>query len=767
MADIVITGQMKKADGTSVPVEITIKETPVVVVPPAPPPAPVVSPAVITSLVAGNDNIPSGAIVELKWATTGAVKTEIIENTGAPVTVAASGSRHYYPKVTSVYKLRATNAAGAAVEKAVTVNVQAAPPVTPPPPAPPPVTPPPPAPPPVTPPAPAPSTGTALPNDIVDANGAIVPSAWDDMIAAVGTDKWADYRFGKAATNTTGGTKFYERPHKKYPNDASNAGQRNSIYEFGSYQYEKGDSGGAYSTSQIDVATFHAASGSGIISLQSSGYTNGTGQLSPQPQWQRGYETEHANIRSYKASGVIKDGDIKPLFIATANDQSTDNGPSRLVVCADGTIIGVGSNTASNVVSMKLPAGKVPVAGCITVKAEFLYVVVWDKATRKTQVAVIILAGLAEGNKWNADQTKMIDEDWWQEWRQTYPGLPNRGNTAFMKLLGFVDTGLSAGTCAVATTGMHPWEMIGFDGGRGIGYQMSPVKDHIAELRDGGKHGGKIARGGLLAVGSKSEKKVALLDLKGLHAWIYDSYYGINNPMGQVQNLGMGDNQWPQVLSVTGVKVPVVKTLSFDAPVADMRFTGTQPSPQAGDKPAQLWVCTTDGTCHIVHVGDYVPGTKTGKVGQPSMISVVGKFGGLGPVSTMATMLGMKVTGNVDLNTGFWFVCRSTREIGYARISGTSGTVPLKYVPHADQCLDPVSLGDVDNYSNEANSQIVCDYNGKRVSGFRTDVLRHNGTWTTWPKDTPVQATNGIKVEFNGAYATPGKPVHLLSANVP
>jgi hypothetical protein len=309
--------------------------------------------------------------------------------------------------------------------------------------------------------------------------------------------------------------------------------------------------------------------------------------------------------------------------------------------------------------------------------------------------------------------------------------------------------------------------MIGFDGGKGIGYNLSPVKDNVAKLRDGGQYGGKIARGGLLAVGSKSEKKVVFLDLKGLHEWVYDSYYGANNARGQVQNLGMADSQWPQVLAVSGVKVPVVKTVSFVHPVADLKFTATQPSPQSGNQPPQLWVCTTDGTCHIFGLGDYVPGTKTGKVGVPSTISRIGSFGGLGPVSTIATMLGMKVTGGVDNNNSFWFVCRSTREIGYAKISGNTGSVPLKYVPHADQCLDPVSLGDVDNYSNEANSQIVCDYNGKRVSGFRTDVLRHNGTWTTWPQDTPVQATNGIKVEFNGSYPTSGKPVHLLSANVP
>lgn len=628
-------------------------------------------------------------------------------------------------------------------------------------------------------------TGTPIVNDIVDATGSIVTASYDAMLAngVANNDSWYAYLRGPAAASSAGGTKFFERPHTQFP--GSFGGQALCKYEHGGPPEPGG--GGFFSTSQTDVACAGPTSGSGVVSLQTSGYTSNVGMVSPQPQWQRNYSIEHPNLPTYRTAGTLPaSGDVKATYVISSNDVSSENGTSRIVITSNGKLVTVGSNTAGNSPhSLALDAGKFPVTGCMTSKAEFAFVPVWDSATRTGQVAVIICGGLFDGAKWDDvsnpalwttsnPATALATEDWWAEWRQMYPGLPNQGNTAFMKVLGYVPIpGMSAPTSCAATTGFHPWQMIGgitSPQGHGTpGYGMSPISAHYTELRDGGTFGGRLARGGLLMVASKSEKKVAFFDLKPLFEWVYDSYYGANHTRGERQNLGMGATQWPQTMANSGVTMPHIKTISFASTVNALKFTATQPSPITGNRPAFGWVLTGDGICHVMACGNYVPSNRTGLQGQPAEIFEKSTVAGFGSVSSVATMLGMKQTGNVDPNNGFWFVCRTTREIGFARMNtdGTGGSVAFKYTPHADQCVDPIGLADIDNYSNETNAQIVFDYNGKRISTFRTDILHHNGSWSAWPQNTPVQLTNGIPVEYYGSFTTAGKPVHGLTANVP
>lgn len=588
------------------------------------------------------------------------------------------------------------------------------------------------------------------------------------MYAAAGTDAWIDYLRGKAATGV-GGVSLYERPHYTYPANIG-TGQARSIYEHGGPP--RNDGGGLYSTSQTDVVTFGATSGSGVVSLQTSGYTNNTGQLKPQPQWQHDYDIEHTNFAGYRSAGTLPAGNVKPMFVASSNDISSDNGPSRLIGTADGAIVGVGSNTAANKVSVKLAAGKLPVAAAMTNQAEFLFVPVWDKATRKGQVAVVIAAGLAEGVKWT---DAGLAYDWWEEWREAYPGLPNKGNTGFLKVLGYVDIpGMSAPTSVAVNTGMHPWQMLvpKGNGYSSVGYSSSPIQNHYMGLRDGGVNGGRIARGGLLAVASKSEKKVVYFDLKPLFSWVYDSYFGANHTRGERANLGLSDAQWPQVFSQSGVSMPVVKTVTFADQVAAVKFTGTRGAPQTPGEPFN-WVVTNSasgqGTVHVMAVGDCLPGTANNKSCAAGNISERSTVTGLPYVSSIATMLGMKRTGNVDVNTGFWFVGRPGRDVGFVRLNsaGAGGTVGLHYKTSVDQCADPVGLADIDNYSNESNAQLLMCYNDKKVATYRTDTMFTNGSWTAWPQSTPVQGTSGVPVEYYGSFPTPGKPMHALTANVP
>jgi hypothetical protein len=225
-------------------------------------------------------------------------------------------------------------------------------------------------------------------------------------------------------------------------------------------------------------------------------------------------------------------------------------------------------------------------------------------------------------------------------------------------------------------------------------------------------------------------------------------------------------------MALSGVTMPVVKTVTFPDQVAAVKFTGTRPAPQTPGEPFN-WVVTNSasgqGTVHVMAVGDCVPGTANNKSCAAGNISERSTVTGLPYVSSIATMLGMKRSGNVDVNTGFWFVGRPGRDVGYVRLdsSGAGGSIGLQYKTSVDQCADPVGLADIDNYSNEANSQLLMCYNDKKVATYRTDTLFHNGSWSAWAQSTPVQGTSGVPVEYYGSLSTPGKPMHALTANVP
>ena len=152
--------------------------------------------------------------------------------------------------------------------------------------------------------------------------------------------------------------------------------------------------------------------------------------------------------------------------------------------------------------------------------------------------------------------------DWWHEWMGVYPGLPNQGNIAYMKIMGYVDLpGINAPTEIAVTTGLHPWKTLQGDGSF-IGY-ATPLssQSNRQSFLDGGPNAGRYSRGGMAVVISKSEKKAAFIDLRPLFTFVNGVYFGGSQDQFNqtMSSLGQGDSQWPYSF---GYKPEATPTLS-------------------------------------------------------------------------------------------------------------------------------------------------------------------------------------------------------------
>src|SRR5262249_24561934 len=207
-----------------------------------------------------------------------------------------------------------------------------------------------------------------------------------------------------------------------------------------------------------------------------------------------------------------------------------------------------GSNTANNPATVALAPNKVPSAVAVSNDNELAFVSLWDTVALKGQVAVVALAGLCDGCSPTGDPSTWYE--WWHEWKGVYPGLPNMGNTVFMKVLGYIDLPFAAPTEIAVTTGMHQFNTV-LPGGNFMGADNSPLPSFYQTFAPGGSNYGRTPKGGVVVVLSKSENKAAFIDLKPLFTYLQSMYFTsqINSiyPASSPQKgtVGPAPTQWP------------------------------------------------------------------------------------------------------------------------------------------------------------------------------------------------------------------------------
>ena len=606
---------------------------------------------------------------------------------------------------------------------------------------------------------PTPNTGSsnpALQSDIVDALGVVVAAPYRSMASQLSKDAGLSYRYGPSAADYGVADAGLPTLFKRQDNRLTNPD-----YQFFWQVGSPTGNAGYYSTNQANAlfAADNTSANVGVTDFQVTGYMYNVFAQSPQLSWTVTAAAtgglNSINVQAYKAAGTVSSDPV-----AMARCEGRPGFCSQGLVAFQNGVIGtVGSNTASNDTTVKLPANKVPTAIAMTNDSEFALVTVWDTTALRGQVAVVALAGLCDGCSPYNNGTPRAYYDWWHEWMAPYPGLPNMGNIAFMKILGYVDlpTNMNAPTDIAVTTGLDQFQTIQV-GGNFMGLDNTPLSANWSKFASGGTNYGRYAKGGVAVVTSKSEKKAAFIDLKPLFSYVNSVYFSAG--VSATSNLGQADNQWPYTFANTPQQMPtVIKTVQLAEKPTAVKTTISGSNQRA-------WVATQDGTLRIFSLGGYAPGAAVASPAA-SDIAEVGTVAGIGRNPTsLATSKGEPGSSIEAINQQVIVASRGDRKVSWVRFSGNSGSIVRTL--QDTRLKDPVAVEDSDNFANSGYVLSVADYTDKSIKNFRYGpIIFSEGGACPGPTGCPVQATNGIQIEYGGALALPGKPFQVTTANVP
>lgn len=615
------------------------------------------------------------------------------------------------------------------------------------------------------PPAPPVDPGNAIPGDIVDAAGVIVPAAYVAMAKQMGTEVGISYRYGPSAIDIANpvlaGLPTLYKPTDKFSRcngtalpDGSNC---NTSWQIGGPRHYDATNdqaqAGLYSGNQANLV-FVADDPTklpGVGDLQISSTEFNTYGERPEYLWQcGGCGRISQNFVTYMQNGSVKmDGSARPIATGRCGGQPGFCG-SSLVVMQDGTMATAGSTTSRNKTVGRLAANKVPTGIAMTNDSEYALITVWDTVALKGQVAVVALAGLCDGCAPAGPYY-----EWWHEWRGNYPGLPNMGNIGYVKVMGYVDLpGMMAPTEIAVTTGLDQFKTI-MAGGSFIGADNSPLSSFWQNFTPSGQHYGKYAKGGVAVVISKSEQKAIFLDLKPLFSYVNGGYFSAANPV-----VGQNPGQWPPLFTEAPAALPaVVKTVDLPAKPTAVKTTVTDQTN------ARAWIATQDGTLRIFSLGGYAPGYT---VRSPVASEIVARGTvavGRNPTS-LGTSKGDPANGD-PINTQVLVASRGDRKIQWVRFSSDGNSGSVARTLQDSRMVDPIAVEDADNFANKGYTLSVADYSGKKVMNFRYGpvVLADGPGWACQPPGCPVGG--GGPIEYGGSFATQGRPFQINTSNVP
>jgi hypothetical protein len=593
----------------------------------------------------------------------------------------------------------------------------------------------------------------------------VIPSAYVAMASQLSKDAGVAYRYGPdAPTYGTANT----GPSLSQRTDTKLTSPAQDIPFWWQVGGPVSANAGAYSSNQANM--IYAADNStlnvGVTDLQVTSYMYNVMAQLPQLSWTRailpGGGMDSVNVMAYKSAGIVS-GD--PVAIGRCEGR-TGFCAESLVAFQNGVIATTGSNTATNLATTQLAPNKVPTSIAVTNNSEFALVTVWDTVALKGQVAVVALAGLCD----QCDPTNPTAHtangvnykawyQWWDEWQGVYPGLPNLGNIAFMKVLGYVDIpGMGAPTEIAVTTGLDQFNTLQLNGVF-VGQSVSPLTtaSNWQSFTSGGSNYGKYAKGGVAVVVSKSEQKAAFIDLKPLFSYINSVYFSSN--VSSTTSFGQGATQWPYISNPSTQMPTVIKTVSLGARPTAVKTTIWGGTPRA-------WIATQEGTLHIFALDGFAPGNQV-STGNASTIAEVGTVTGIGRNPTsLATSKGEPSSWSGDpINQQVIVASRGDNKISWVRFAsnGNSGSV-VRTIQH-NLLTDLVSVEDGDNFANTNNVLSVTDYAGKAIRNYRYGpVIFSDGGACPGPGGCPI---NGTVAEYGGALTVPGKPYRMSTANVP
>ncbi|MBC7939988.1 MAG: hypothetical protein H7Z19_09545, partial [Chitinophagaceae bacterium] len=603
-------------------------------------------------------------------------------------------------------------------------------------------------------PAPAPSPGTPQADDIIDASGNIKAAAYKALGAKYGSPEAMAYRYGSASgiPDSAVANNFYEPPSfKNWASACCNPNSNGSWSVGGPIEANPGP----YFSNMANglFVTEDLAKSPGVSTFQTTAAGHNTFAQKPQWSWIYMDGVFDESIRAYKNMG-------KDVSQPTALGRCSGR-PGWCVVGIAGFQNGLlgatrTANTAIAKGNAQLPPGNVPTAISVTNGSEFALVSVWDTVNVRGRIAVVALTGMCNDCTLNSYTSGGSIEEFWGEWTKPYPGLTNLGNIGFMKVLGFVELPeMKAPTGISVTTGWNPWVN-----------QVTPAERDLTPLSNesnrqtfvSGVNKDKFAKHGIATVISKSEQKVAFVDLKPLFAYYRKMYFGARGDFDKTTNIGSADSQWPFPFSAAPEQTPtVIKTMAMGA-----RPTAVKSALWNANR---SWIATEDGKLHIYDLGGYTAGGgNAGELVERGTVNV-----GKNPTGLAYYRTTVNSTGN-DINAKLVVVSRGERKVQWVDFSGDNNSGSVVRELQDKNLKDPIAIEDNETNGSFVGVLTIASHDDKGIHQYRyTDLQLHSGYSACKPNGCPTKDAQGNRApfEYGGKLSLPGKPFAVAGGNVP
>jgi len=600
---------------------------------------------------------------------------------------------------------------------------------------------------------------------------ALNPDQYRATAATMGAAEGAEYRFGPSAAdfgnNVPAPVTWETRKDNSFVSDQQGGSRKCTPGNCGTWQVGQWqDAEGDYSSDFGQVAYVPDDPGArvGVAGLAILGVTNAVFSQKPELSWTfYGGGLDEGNALVYQSQ---TGGARRPVAVANCNGRPTWC-INPIMVFQGGLVGSAKANTATNTASVQLAPNKVPTAAAISNGNEFAFITVWDTQALRGEIAVVALAGLCSGctpgnpGAWN---------DYWGEWKGTYPGLPNLGNTAYMKVLGYVPLpeGMQAPTAISVTTTMDrnsylpaggdstPWDQ---------DLSQQAVRDAFGKSTTDARSK-SYARSGVAVVVSKFEQKVAFIDLSPLFQYYKQMYFGTQANYNTVSSVGAADNQWPHTFAYASGQTP--KLLA----VQDLagRPTAVGATPWGSAKRA--YVATQDGRLHIYNLGNLSAGG-----GVASGFNEVASVAvGLNPthIAYAKEKAGNAVYGNHDSTRQLIVTSRGERKVSWVDVAADGNSAAVWRTLTDTRLVDPIATEDADNHATESYVLSVADYGGRALHNYRYGPVIMHGyrgsacyTGCGLLAAAQGQSADGSQYEYGGKFDLPGRPFSVKSSNVP
>ncbi|PTY04737.1 hypothetical protein DB347_18710 [Opitutaceae bacterium EW11] len=500
---------------------------------------------------------------------------------------------------------------------------------------------------------------------------------------------------------------------------------------------------------QVGYVPDDPANDPGLDRIQTFAYYNYVFALSPRLDYASG--TPHPDPQTRENYYKTMLGHFPQHPVAMVRNYSMQQNEA-LVVYREGLLAVAGTQTSRTgnerpYPGLLLPSNKVPTALAVTTNNEFALITVWDTDAAKGQLAVVALEG------------KYLPFHTWP-----YMAMPNQGSFSDFKLLGYIDLPFATPT-AVAAACNGWWGGPSQAGGKVLS-QVDLTQEGYRKAAYGGDFGLTliVATKGYAVVASRSENKVALVDMSPLFNYVRDSYLSSTESfLATTQNRGSGAGQWPATFTEKPeIKPTVVWTKDYTAPSAVL--AGHHTDRWSIDR-YKAHIATEDGTIHIIdttqlmnrwswepsgalaEIGSF-------KVGRNPVSMCFARFGESGLPNAPTKSNGAPASPDPQ-NNMFYVACRGDREVVGAVTWNGTGSVFRRIKD--SRMGDPVAV----SVATRGNIVTVADYEGKKLLSFRIgSIVDRAGTVYG------AGADGKAPFELGGEMSVNGKPFLVGSSNV-